>query len=123
MLFLAHDLESGLPVNMSGRLENTLRPQNHLVVSRPAGEADTFVNELSADAQAARFRFDVEQPQLRSVAGRVGDENRAHSVSLALRDPAAFAPGIVVLDEPRDDLGGQRFIASVPTVLLDVGLS
>jgi hypothetical protein len=62
MLFLAHDLEAGLSVNVTCRFENALCPQSQLLVFRLAGEPDTFVNEPSADAQSARFRFDVKQP-------------------------------------------------------------
>ena len=48
MMFMAHDLEAGLFVNVSCRFENALCPQNHLLVFCLAGEPDTFVNEPSA---------------------------------------------------------------------------
>src|SRR5262245_7962795 len=57
MLFFAHDLESGLFVQVSCRMKNALRPKRDFAIPCLPCESDAFFNQPLADAQATRLRF------------------------------------------------------------------
>jgi len=64
MLFLAHNLETYLFIDVSRGVESALRPQRHLLVSCLTREADAFLNQALANTETTRFRFNVQQSQL-----------------------------------------------------------
>jgi len=64
MLLLMYDLESHPLINMPCCMQDALRPERQLSISRSAREPDALLYQALADAKAARFRFHVQQAQL-----------------------------------------------------------
>src|SRR5262250_3071226 len=120
MPFFAHDLEPGLFVEVSCRMKNALRPKRHLAIPRLPCESDAFFNQPLADSQATRLRFNMQQPQPCDFVRCLRDKDSTNPCSILFRNPAAFAPRIIILDELRHDFCRQGLVCFIPTVLLGV---
>src|SRR5215469_2377187 len=120
MLFFAHDLEPSLFVEVSCRMKNALRPKRHLAIARVPCESDALFNQPLADSQATRLRFNMQQPQPCDIVRCLRDKDSTNPCSILFRNPAAFAPRIVILDELRHDFRRQTLVGSIPSVLLGV---
>src|SRR4051812_18506681 len=100
--------------------ELALRPERDPAVAGQPREADAFVDEPRADAEAARGRLDVEHAQFRDGSGLLHQEDRAGNLAISLRDPAALARGVEVLDELGGDLRHERLEPLVVAVFLRI---
>lgn len=69
---------------------------------------------------ATRSGIDQHEAELRGVVAGIGDECAAHTLPIALGDPASLRLLIKVLDELRDDARTQCFEVSAPSVFLCV---
>ena len=90
------ELEAARAVDAPRALELALRPERQLAVADGAGEADALLDELRADAAAARGGLDDQQAQLRDAVAGVDAEDRADGVAVERGDPGALARGVVV---------------------------
>src|SRR5262249_49144601 len=108
-------------IDAARRDKDALRPQCHLLVAPLARRADALLDERAADAEPARFFLHEQQPQLCDLVTAVYQEDGAERLAACLRDPAMLARSVIVLDELRADLGGQRFVADVPAIFLGIG--
>src|SRR5882757_9139029 len=113
-----HQPEAGLLVDAMRGGENALRPEGDLAVAGFAGEADTRRHQRVAEAYPTCRRLDQQKPQLRNaLALRVlHQEDMAEALvivlkapAFALRDPAALACGIEMVNEIGDDPRGEGF--------------
>src|SRR5688572_18089686 len=120
MLLLANELEARGLVDLARRDEHVVRPQRELAVPLRAREANAFVDELAAYAQATRRRLDIQQTQLRNLVARAHQEDAADDLAVALRNPRVLARRIEVHDEAAQDLRDERLIGLIPAVFLGV---
>jgi len=81
-----------------------------------AGEAQAFLHEPPADAEAAGGGLDEQQAQLGDLVALAHHHHRAQDLPLALGDPATLAPGVEVAQEFGGDLRHQRLEAVVPAI-------
>ncbi len=112
--------EPGLHVDLPRRREDVVRPEGDLPVAGLTGESDALVDEARSEAHPSRFRLYEEKPELRLFLPRRDEEDAPQELPAALRDEAAFPPGILRLEEPAGDLGDESLEGLVPTVLLSV---
>ena len=87
-----------------------------LRVAGMAGEAQAFLHEPPADAEAAGGGLDQQQAELGDLVALAHHHHRAQDLPLALGDPAALAPGVEVAQEFGRDLRHQRLEAVVPAI-------
>src|SRR5207237_760111 len=80
-------------VDVARGQEQGLRPEDHLAVAGAAGEAEALADQPRAEARAARARLDQEQAELRHRPRARHEEDGAHPLAVALRDPGALAAG------------------------------
>src|SRR5581483_11826755 len=97
-----------LLVDRARGMEDVVGPKDDLAVAGAAGEGDALLDQALADAEAARLGIDDQKPELRHCRRFSDQKDRAHILSVLLRDPAALAHGIEAADELRRDLGHQR---------------
>src|SRR3954464_923374 len=103
---LVRELEAGGLVDAAGGGEVALGPEGDGVIAGLAGEAYALLDPTPADAQSTGRGLDEEEAQLGyAFPLRMGDqEDGADVLALPLGDPTALAAGIMVADEPGDDL-------------------
>src|SRR5260221_8107085 len=94
-------------------------PEHELLVALRARKPDAFLDQAPAEPGTAGGRLDEQQAQAR-LALVVHHEHAADALAVALRDPAALALRIEVLEEVLDDSGAQRLELRTPSVLLVV---
>src|SRR5690554_3539745 len=91
---LAQQGEPGLLVDMAGRAQAILGPQDDAVIASLAGEAHGLLDQQPAHALAAKGRLDIEHAQLRRACGlaRAGRDNVDGSGDLAatISNPQRF---------------------------------
>src|SRR5436190_24332821 len=91
--------KASLLVDAARGHEDALRPQRHRRVADFACGADAFVHQRLADAKPARLRLDQQQAQFADALAGIDERDAANRLAADLRDPAAFALGIEILDE------------------------
>src|SRR5215204_987069 len=107
-------------IDLARRVQDVVRPERQLGIAGLPREADARAHQPSAEPEPARFRLDIEEPQLRDLIRLPDQEHRADDLALDLGDPTALAPGLEALDEAGADLGDERLEAFVPAVFLVV---
>src|SRR5258708_19724578 len=120
MRLVAQAAEAGALVDVAGGDEDALRPQRDLAIARLAGEADAFIDQPCADAEAARLGLDQQQAQLGLRPRLLDQEHRAEDLARLLGEPAALELGVVGGDEFGDDLGDHRLEALAPPEFLPI---
>jgi len=74
MAFLADKLETCRLIDAPGGYQHVVGPEIQFPLACLAGEADAFLHQPAADAQAARIGFDIEQSQFRDRVAFAHDE-------------------------------------------------
>src|SRR6202048_5287596 len=91
----AHQLESGLSIDLARARQNLLRPQGHRFIPGSPGELQALFHELATNTKPARLRFHDQQPELGDLLGGSHHESRSYRLTCELGDEAALAPAIV----------------------------
>src|SRR5579872_3028006 len=120
MEFLTYDPETGPLVDTPRGEQHTVRPQRHLPVPGPLGEANAFLDQAASEAKTARRGLDEHQSEPGDLIRLPDDKDRAHDFAVPLGDPAPLPLRIEVLDELGGDLRDQRLELLVPSILLRV---
>src|SRR5688572_30412287 len=89
LLFL-YQLESHDLINVSGRIQNAVRPEREFPVPRFASEINALVHEQPADTVRACVGLDEQEPKLRNGGGVFDEKDGADPFSIDFSDPAAF---------------------------------
>src|SRR2546426_7394349 len=95
--------EAGLLVQAARRVQLALRPQRELAIAGLPREADALVDQAAADTESSRVRLHEEQPQLGDGLRFTHDEDRTDDLAVPIRDPAALASRVEVIEEVRAD--------------------
>src|SRR5215210_9016180 len=108
MRLLRGEGKSGALINRTRRGQIALRPQGHGRISCGFGEAQAFLDQAPAKLQSAGARIDDQQAKFGDRLGLAHNEYRADAFALELRDPAALALRVEILDELGSNLTDQR---------------
>src|SRR5262249_17433413 len=112
--------EAGGLVDTARRHQHVVGPKRQGAISRFACKLDAFINQLATDAETARRRLDIEQPQFGTRIAVAYQKYTAHHLAIALGDPEPLLVGIEALDERGGNLGDQPLEGRVPAILLRV---
>jgi hypothetical protein len=85
------------------------RRQHHPAIPGLPREVDAFLDKAPPDAEAARLRLQIEQPQPGHLVGLPDDHDRADHRALTLGDPASFAHRIRIAEEASGGFGDDPF--------------
>ena len=108
-------------IKRASRAVAFMGPERDAPVTRPARETETGVEQALAKADPPRLRLQQEEPQFRGVGrGSLHAEDGAKTAVARPRDPAAFADGVVMVEEIGEDAGHQRFECRVEPGFLRV---
>src|SRR4051812_18943638 len=81
-----------------------LRPQHKLAIALAARKPNAFAHQAAAQPMAARPGLDEKQPPFPSGAFFFDHKDATDRLAVHVRDPAALALRIELLDELRGDL-------------------
>src|SRR6266853_3437200 len=121
MGFPRRSRESRLLVQVAGRREVFLRPQDDSLIAGRAREAHALPHERPTQPEAARLGLHQQQAQFRAAARASNQENAPEApAGRIFRNPAALACPVELANEFGGDPGHQSFELLVPTVLAEV---
>src|SRR4051794_20248091 len=67
VLFLGEEAEPLGDIDLARRVQDVVRPERQLRIAGLPREADAGAHQPSAEPEPARFRLDIEEPQLRDL--------------------------------------------------------
>src|SRR5262245_45550376 len=102
-----NQLETGPFVDMAGGQQDTIRPKSHSPVAGAPGKADTFIDQATAETQAAGAGLDEQQAELGHGFRLFNQEYRANIFAVSLRNPTSLPFRLIILEEFGHDAGYQ----------------